>query len=169
VFGNQFERVLFGLPSVNARAARSARQEKFSMSNRGETDGEIDAEQRDEWEALRLILQDSRAKLLLQILAHPQRMPSTPELDYWNPSMEASTVQYHLRKLGDAGIIEKVKLSKGERTRDLPSMFFRVTEKGERLLKQANLYEEVETWREVYERMEYTPEIHEIESMPRPS
>lgn len=44
-----------------------------------------------------------------------------------------------------------------------------MTEKGERLLKQANLYEEVETWREVYDRMERTPEIHEIESMPRPS
>jgi predicted transcriptional regulator len=154
---------------VNARPARSGRQEEPLMSNRGETGGEIDAKQSDEWESLRLILQDSRAKLLLQILAHPQRMPSAPELDYRNPSMEASTVQYHLRKLGDAGIIEKVKLPKGERTRDLPSTFFRVTEKGERLLKQANLYEEVETWREVYERMERTPEIREIESMPRPS
>lgn len=154
---------------VNARAARSASQEESSMSNKGETVGEVDAEQSNEWESLRLILQDSRAKLLLQILAHPQRMPSAPELDYRNPSMEASTVQYHLRKLGDAGIIEKVKLPKGERTRDLPSTFFRVTEKGERLLKQAHLYEEVETWREVYERMERTPEIREIESMPRPS
>ena len=139
------------------------------MSNTGETVGEIDAEGSDEWASLRLILQDSRAKLLLQIIAHPQRMPSAPELDYRNPSMEASTVQYHLRKLGDAEIIEKVKLPKGERTRDLPSTFFRVTEKGERLLKQAHLYEEVETWREVYDRMERTPEIREIESMPRPS
>lgn len=140
-----------------------------SMSDTGKTVGEVDAERSDEWASLRLILQNSRAKLLLQILAHPQQMPSALELEYRNPSMESSTIQYHLRKLGDAGIVEKVKLPKGERARDLPSTFFRVTEKGERLLKQANLYEEVKTWREMYDRMERTPKIREIESMPRPS
>jgi DNA-binding transcriptional ArsR family regulator len=121
-----------------------------------------------DFEALRLVLQDTRAKLLQQILAHPEECLSGPELDYRNPNLEPSTVQYHLRKLADADVVEKLKLPKGERKRDLPSTFWSVTAKGRQLLRQAGLYEEIDHWRDVYERMERTPEIREIEAMPRP-
>lgn len=122
-----------------------------------------------DFEALRLVLQQSRAKLLQQILAHPEECLSAAELDYRNPSLESSTVQYHLRKLEEAGVVERLKLPKGERKRDLPSTFWAVTAKGRRLLRQASLYEEIDHWRDLYERMERTPEIREIEAMPRPT
>lgn len=121
------------------------------------------------FEALRVIRQQSRAKLLQQILAHPQGCLSVEELDYRNPSLEPSTIQYHLRKLEDAGIVKKLKLPRGERMRDLPSTFWAVTEKGRRLLEQAGLSEEIAHWRDLYERMERTPRIREVEAMPRPT
>lgn len=114
-------------------------------------------------------LQSSRTKLLQQILAHPEACLSATELDYRNPSLESSTIQYHLHKLEDAGIVERLKLPKGERSRDLPSTFWAVTEKGQNLLRQAGLYEEIEHWRDLYGRMERTPEIREIEAMARPT
>lgn len=122
-----------------------------------------------DFEALRLVLQQSRAKLLQQILAHPESCLSAAELDYRNPSLESSTIQYHLRKLEDADVVEKLKLPKGERMRDLPSTFWSVTEKGRQLLEQAGLYDEIDHWRDLYERMERTPRIREIEAMPRPT
>lgn len=123
----------------------------------------------EDFEALRLVLQESRTKLLQQILASPDECLSAAELDYRNPSLESSTIQYHLRKLEDAGVVERLKLPKGERMRDLPSTFWAVTEKGSRLLEQDGLYEEIDHWRDLYERMERTPEIREIEAMPRPT
>ncbi|PSP75089.1 transcriptional regulator [Halobacteriales archaeon QS_1_68_20] len=127
------------------------------------------SEERTDFEALRQVLQQSRAKLLQQIIAHPEACLSAAELDYRNPSLESSTVQYHLRKLEEVGGVEKLKLPKGERKRDLPSTFWAVTEKGRRLLQQAGLYEEIDHWRDLYERMERTPSIREIEAMPRPT
>ena len=122
-----------------------------------------------DFEALRLVLQSTRTKLLQQILAHPEACLSATELDYRNPSLESSTIQYHLHKLEDAGIVERLKLPKGERSRDLPSTFWAVTGKGRELLRQAGLYEEIEHWRDLYQRMERTPAIREIEAMPRPT
>lgn len=114
-------------------------------------------------------LQQSRAKLLQQILAYPEESLSAAELDYRNPGLESSTIQYHLRKLEEAGVVEKLKLPKGERMRDLPSTFWTVTERGRRLLRQAGLHEEIGHWRDLNERMERTPEIREIEATPRPT
>lgn len=122
-----------------------------------------------DFEALRLVLQQSRAKLLQQILASEKRCLSAAELDYRNPSLESSTIQYHLRKLDEAGVVERLKFPKGERKRDLPSTFWAVTETGQRLLERAGLAAEIEHWRDLYERMERTPRIREIEAMPRPS
>jgi large subunit ribosomal protein L1 len=121
-----------------------------------------------EADGLRLILQSSRAKILQQILAHPERSLSARELEYRNPGMKPSTIQYHLRELIDGGVVEKLKVPKGERKRDLPSTFYTVTEKGRKLMERANLLDEVDVWREVYERMERTREIEEIERMLRP-
>lgn len=121
-----------------------------------------------DFEALRLVLQQSRAKLLQQILAHPDQCLSAAELDYRNPGLESSTIQYHLRKLEETGVVQKLKLPKGERKRDLPSTFFAVTRKGHTLLDQAGLTEELDHWRDLYARMERTPQIREIEAMPRP-
>jgi len=121
-----------------------------------------------DFETLRLVLQQSRAKLLQQILASEQQCLSAAELDYRNPSLESSTIQYHLRKLEEAGVVERLKLPKGERRRDLPSTFWAVTRTGQRLLERAGLSEEIDHWRDLYERMERTPRIREIEAMPRP-
>ncbi len=122
-----------------------------------------------DFEALQQVLQQPRAKLVQQILAHPQECLSVAELDYRNPSLESSTVQYHLRELAEVGVAEKLKLPKGQRKRDLPSTFWAVTPKGRRLLRQADLYEEIDHWRGLYERMERTPRIREIEAMSRPT
>ncbi|MFB6233403.1 MAG: helix-turn-helix domain-containing protein [Haloarculaceae archaeon] len=110
-----------------------------------------------------------QSNILQQILASEQQCLSAAELDYRNPSLESSTIQYHLRQLEEAEVVERLKLPIGERKRDLPSTFWAVTETGHRLLEQAGLAEEITHWRDLYERMERTPRIREIEAMPRPS
>ncbi|WP_276248627.1 helix-turn-helix domain-containing protein [Haladaptatus sp. YSMS36] len=130
-------------------------------SQPGETDGF------DTWTALKLITQDTRASLISDIVGHPEGMPSVPELDYTNPNIGRSAIEGHLRKLTDAGVVEAVEFPKGERRRDLPYKFYRITPEARELFDRNNLFSE-DVWRETYAKVKKTPEIREIESMPRP-
>ncbi|WP_332897127.1 ArsR family transcriptional regulator [Haladaptatus sp. CMSO5] len=128
----------------------------------------VDSDGFDTWTALKLIKQDTRANLIADIVGHPKGMPSVPELDYTNPSIGRSAIDGHLRKLIEAGVIEAVELPAGERSRDLPYKFYRITPEVRELFDRNNLFAE-SVWRETYAKVEKTPEILEMQSMPRPA
>lgn len=114
---------------------------------------------------LQFILQDTRVVLLQQILAHDSGALSAEELAYRNPDLTDENIRYHLRELEHRGIVKGLEIPKGERKRELPNTFFAVTEKGIRLLKRANLYEEISVWNQVYQQMERTDRIDSIEAI----
>lgn len=132
---------------------------------------EMDAAATDDskWAVLRLITQPTRAALLSDILGHPDELPSVRELDYLNPDVKRSNIEYHLQQLVKAGIIEKITLSKGQRKRDLPSTFYGLTDDGYDLLETHGLLEEQPVWKAVNQRVEKPPEIRQAEQMDRPS
>ena len=121
------------------------------------------------WEVLRLISQPTRAALLSDILGHPQEMPSVREFDYLNPDVKRSNIEYHLGKLVEAGLVEKLTLPTGDRKRDLPSTFYGLTEYGRSVLDGHGLLDEQPVWKAVNQRVEKPPEIRDAEEMPRPS
>lgn len=122
-----------------------------------------------EWEALRLITQPTRAALISDILGHPEELPSVREFDHLNPDVKRSNIEYHLQKLIQAGLVEKVTLTKGERKRDLPSTFYGLTDDGYDFLERHGLLEEQPVWKAVNRSVEKPPEIQEAEGMERPS
>ena len=107
--------------------------------------------------------------LLSDILGHPQEMPSVREFDYLNPDVKRSNIEYHLGKLVEAGLVEKLTLPTGDRKRDLPSTFYGLTEYGRSVLDEHGLLDEQPVWKAVNQRVEKPPEIRDAEEMPRPS
>ena len=114
------------------------------------------------------LTKEPRPRLIYDILGHPQGMVSMREFEYYNPSLKRNTIQYHLDRLVEIGIVEKHKLPKGERKRDLPSTFYALSGEGRRFLDRHNLLAEETVWQEIHENVEKTTEIRKIESMPRP-
>lgn len=114
---------------------------------------------------LQFVLQETRVALLQQILAHDTGALSVEELCYRNPDLSEENVRYHLRELEERGVVDGLEIPRGERTRELPNTFFAVTEAGLRLLRRANLDEELGVWKAVYDRLERTDRIERIEGM----
>ena len=121
----------------------------------------------DAWDALRLVTQETRASLVADVVGHPKGSITVAELDYLNPGVGRSAIAEHLRKLVDAGVLEKRELPAGERRRDLPYTFYALTEDGRALFDRSGIFDR-ETWRAQYARVETTEEIERIESMDRP-
>lgn len=121
----------------------------------------------DTWRALQAVTQETRAALLADVVGHPAGAPSVEELDYTNPDVSRSTIDEHLGVLVEAGVVEKVRLPPGERSRDLPYTFYRITDAGRDLFDRNNLFDRA-VWREQYERVEKPERILEAENAPRP-
>lgn len=121
----------------------------------------------DAWGALRLVTQETRASLVADVVGHPAGSPSVAELDYLNPGVGRSAIAEHLRKLVDAGVLEKSTLPPGARSRDLPYTFYALTEEARSLFDRSGIFDRA-VWREQYAKVEKTPEIERIESMERP-
>jgi len=119
---------------------------------------------------VRFLTQDTRYKILVDIVGHPEGMPSLEELAYTNPSKSKSTIKEHLDKLQDAGVVKKVSLPKGEQQRDLPNTFYRMTREGYDFLMHHDLIPaERAQLREHYDRIEKTERIQAYEAAPRPT
>lgn len=119
-------------------------------------------------DVLHEITTSPRPSLISDILGHPKGAPSMREFEHYNPSYKRNTIQYHLDRLVEAGVVEKVRLPAGERKRDLPSTFYRLTDEGRDLLDRHNLLEEESAWQAIYENVEKPPEIEAAEEMDRP-
>lgn len=120
-----------------------------------------------ELDDLRSILDQTRCIVMQQILAHDSGVLSKPELEARNPDVNSSTLQYHLDTLVEREILSKE--SAPENKRDLPSVFYAVTERGIKLLKRVNLYDEIAVWNQVYSDVPTPDALQDIEKMERPN
>lgn len=121
----------------------------------------------DDVHRLHVVTQKRRYNLIADILGHPQGLPSLSELDYMNPPVERTTIQDHLQRLIEVDVVETVKVPVGERSRDLPYVFYGLTESGRRLLDEHGLLDEKDAWKDLYARVEKTEKIEKYEDAPR--
>jgi hypothetical protein len=119
-------------------------------------------------ERLNVVTQETRFSLVQDILGHPSGLPTLKELDYVNPSKSQTTIRQHLQRLVDVGIVEEALLPEDRRRNDLPYKFYGFSEFGRRFLEEHKLLRAEDTLREIYARVEKTPEIERYESAPRP-
>lgn len=120
----------------------------------------------EELEEFRILLDRTRLIIVQQTLAHDSGVLCRAELAARNPDVNESTLQYHLDTLVEKGILTKE--TPPETKRDLPSVFYAVSERGIDLLKQLNLYDEIAVWNNVYSQVSTPDELQEIEAMGRP-
>jgi DNA-binding HxlR family transcriptional regulator len=120
----------------------------------------------EELEEFRTLLDRTRVIIVQQTLAHDSGVLSRAELAARNPDVNESTLQYHLDTLVERGLLTKE--TPPETKRDLPSIFYAVTERGINLLKQLSLYDEIAVWSELYSTVSTPDELQEIEAMERP-
>lgn len=119
------------------------------------------------WTALQKATDEVRADIIADIVGHPRGAPSVPELDYVNPSLSEDSIRRHLKVLREAGVVEELVVDAGERVRGYPYKFYALTDAARELFDRNDLFPEAE-WRAVYDMVERTGEIREIEEMPRP-
>jgi hypothetical protein len=122
----------------------------------------------DTWTALQKSTDKQRANLIADIVGHPEGAPSVKELDYMNPSIKADAIRRHLATLQEVGVVEELVVESGNRIRGFPYKFYCLTDAARDLFDQNGLFP-VSAWQRQYDRVQKTPEITELEAMPRPS
>lgn len=119
----------------------------------------------DEVDRRRFVLEPTRLDILRQILAHSDGVLSVEELQYRNPDDDEQTLRYHIGKMRERDIVEKHNVARSETLDDPPTTFYSVTADGIRLLRAVNMYEEIAVWRSVYQKMERTERIEQLEAL----
>lgn len=76
-------------------------------------------------------------------------------------------LQYHVDTLVGRDILGELEAPTS--ARDLPTVFYAVTERGISLLKQTNLYDEIAVWNDVYNHFPVPADLQEIEEIERPT
>jgi len=121
--------------------------------------GLLDGEKIDRMKA---VLDETRLRLLQQILAHDSGVLSVEELDYRNTDIKKQTVDYHLRELEKADVVRRLKVEGGRN--GLPNTYWAVTPTGINLLKQLGFYDEIAVLSEADDALDRTDRIREIEA-----
>jgi DNA-binding HxlR family transcriptional regulator len=101
-------------------------------------------------------------RVVQQILAHESSVLSVEELSYRNPETESGTIDYHLRELAKADIVER--RSAVNCPNDLPNTYWAVTPRGVALLDDLGFYDEVEVLATADDALARTDRIERIES-----
>ncbi len=109
----------------------------------------------------------TRANIIGTIVGHPKGAPSKKELEYYNPSVAASTITDHLNRLQDVGLIEIVERSREGLERGQPYRFFRLTDAARELFDRNNLFDS-DAYRELFAEVEKTDDIETAEAVDRP-
>jgi len=110
----------------------------------------------------------TRANIIGTIVGHPKGAPSKKELEYYNPSVAASTLTDHLARLKKVGLVEVVKRDREGLERGQPYRFFRLTDAARDLFDRNNLFEP-DAYRAMFAEVEKTDEIEAAEAIDRPS
>lgn len=111
--------------------------------------------------------EESRRDIVADIVAHPKGLPSMKELEF-TTGLHRSTIHGHLEALINAGVVEVSELPVGERTRDQPSKFYRITDAARDIFDRNNVFQE-KHWREIYSRVDKPSEIKRAQEAPRPA
>lgn len=103
-------------------------------------------------------------RLLQQILASEWSSLSTRELAYRNPDVSESTVRDHLREMATRDRSLVMKLEAETREQNVPWTYYAVTEYAIDLLEKLGAYEGISVLCQMYEQMERTTDIEQIEA-----
>jgi len=109
----------------------------------------------------------TRANIVGTIVGHPKGAPSKKELEYYNPSVAASTLTDHLSRLKKVGLVEVVERDREGLKRGQPYRFFRLTDAARDLFDRNNLFEPG-AYRAMFAEVEKTDEIETAEAVDRP-
>lgn len=118
--------------------------------------------------ALSVLDNTTRANIIGTIVGHPQGAPSKKELEYYNPSVAASTLTDHLIRLEEVGLIEVIERDREGLERGQPYRFFQLTDAARELFDRNNLFEP-DAYRELFAEVEKTDEIEAAETVDRPN
>lgn len=116
--------------------------------------------------ALSTLDDTTRANIIGTIVGHPKGAPSKKELEYYNPSVAASTLTDHLSRLADVGLIEVVERERKGLDRGQPYRFFRLTDAARELFDRNNLYDP-DAYQELFAEVEKSDEIVAAEAAKR--
>lgn len=103
---------------------------------------------------------DPAVTILQNITAHPEQLPTFDELDYFNPSLSASTLRATLGHLIDKGEVERIETETGT--------FYGLTAECREHLEEMDLTRAERTLQEATLLTERTPEIEEKMQLERP-
>ena len=117
--------------------------------------------------ALSVLDDTTRANIIGTIVGHPKGAPSKKELEYYNPSIAASTLTDHLIRLEEVGLIEAIERDREGLERGQPYRFFQLTAAARELFDRNNLFEP-DAYRELFAEVEKTDEIKTAEDVDRP-
>ena len=118
--------------------------------------------------ALSVLDDTTRANIIGTIVGHPKGAPSKKELEYYNPSIAASTLTDHLIRLEEVGLIEAIERDREGLKRSQPYRFFQLTDAARELFDRNNLFEP-DAYRELFVEVEKTDEITAAEGVERPN
>ncbi|WP_238392089.1 ArsR family transcriptional regulator [Halorussus amylolyticus] len=101
------------------------------------------------------------------MLGHPEHLISRTELDHAVPKRRGA-VRDQLDNLIDAGILDLYRHEPSETTRDYPSKFYGLTERGVEILYEYNYLRGVPVARALYENTRKSAKVERHENAPRP-
>lgn len=114
-----------------------------------------------------LLSQETRHLILQYILGHPEHLPSLDELAYLMPKNKAA-IRDQLRVLDEAGILDRYDHPPNEDSRDLPSQFYGLTERGVTVLDEYNYLRGLPVARAVYDNTRLSEKAQRHCDAPRP-
>jgi DNA-binding transcriptional ArsR family regulator len=116
--------------------------------------------------ALGALEDTTRANIIGTIVGHPKGAPSKKELNYYNPSVAASTLTDHLSYLEDIGVVEVVERDREGLERGQPYRFFQLTDPARELFDRNGLFDSA-AYRALFAEAERTEEIEAAEAIAR--
>ena len=118
--------------------------------------------------ALSALDDTTRANIVGTIVGHPKGAPSKKELEYYNPSVAASTLTDHLNRLQEVGLIEVIERDRAGLSRGQPYRFFQLTDAARDLFDRNNLFDS-DAYRALFAEVETTNEIEAVQAVERPT
>ncbi len=119
-------------------------------------------------ENLQLLLQETRYVILQYVIGHPAGLITLEELDHLITDRSRSTLHDHLSRLLEAGVLERQVLPEEDRQRDLPHVFYGLSDDGEQLLRRHSLLQPEDSLRELYSKIERDSRTKKYENAARP-
>jgi DNA-binding transcriptional ArsR family regulator len=116
---------------------------------------------------IRLVTQDTRAKMLCLIRGHPKELPSLVELNRLLDEHK-STLYEHMELLIDAGLVSRYISDTKDDGSKSPYVFYGLTPMGYELQQSTNVFPDVETLKAEYKSLSDGVDIAGYADLDRP-